>query len=66
MAKKSGLFIRQFVIGLGFLSGVFTAIRIAPQQEIIKVLGRAVGSVYPNPQVSYLFFKERSQNDDRG
>lgn len=56
MTKKSGLFIRQFVIGLGFLSGIFTAIGIDPQEEIIRVLGGAVGSVYPDPQVSYLFF----------
>jgi ABC-type multidrug transport system permease subunit len=56
MAKKSGVFIRQFVVGVGFISGVFTAIGIDPQGEIIRVIGKAVGSVYPDPQVSYLFF----------
>lgn len=55
MAKKSSIFIRQFVIGLGFLSGVFTAIGIDPQGEIIRILGKAAGSVYPDPQISSLF-----------
>jgi hypothetical protein len=56
MAKKSGLFIRQFVIGLGFLSGIFTAIGIDPQVILLRIIGNAVGSVYPGPQVSYMFF----------
>jgi hypothetical protein len=56
MAKKSGLFIRQFVIGLGFLSGIFTAIGIDPQVILLRIIGNAVGSVYPDPQVSYMFF----------
>jgi hypothetical protein len=55
MAKKSSLFIRQFVIGLGFLSGLFTAIGINPQETIIRIIGSAVGSFYPDPLVSYLF-----------
>jgi predicted branched-subunit amino acid permease len=56
MGKKGGLFIRQFVIGLGFLSGVFTAIGIDPQETVIRIIGSAVGSLYPDPQISYLFF----------
>jgi hypothetical protein len=56
MAKKSGLFIRQFVIGLGFLSGIFTAIGIDPQVILLRIIGNAVGSVYTDPQVSYMFF----------
>jgi hypothetical protein len=55
MTKKSGLFIRQFVIGLGFLSGIFTAVGIDPQQEVISLLGRAVLLYYPDPEISYLF-----------
>ena len=55
MAKKSSLFIRQFVIGLGFLSGLFTAIGFDPQDEIIKVIGGSVYTIYPDPQVNYLF-----------
>jgi hypothetical protein len=56
MAKKSSLFIRQFVIGLGFLSGLFTAIGFDPQDEIIKAVGGSVSAIYPDPQVSSLFF----------
>lgn len=55
MAKKSSVFIRQFVIGLGFLSGIFTAIGIDPQQVMISAIGNAVGSLYPGPEISYLF-----------
>jgi predicted branched-subunit amino acid permease len=55
MAKKSSLFIRQSVIGLGFLSGIFTAIGIDPQQVVISVIGTAVGSFYPDPEISALF-----------
>jgi ABC-type multidrug transport system permease subunit len=56
MGTKSSVFIRQFVIGLGFLSGAFTAIGIDPQDEVIRFIGGAVGTVYPDPQVSYVFF----------
>ncbi len=56
MAKKSSLFIRQSVIGLGFLSGLFLAIGADPQDEIIRVIGSSVHTVYPDPQVSYLFY----------
>ena len=55
IAKKSSLFIRQFVIGLGFLSGIFTAIGIDPQQVVISVIGKAVESLYPDPEISALF-----------
>jgi ABC-type multidrug transport system permease subunit len=55
MTKKSVLFIRQFVIGLGFLSGIFTAVGIDPQQVVISLVGRAVMSYYQDPEISYLF-----------
>ena len=55
MGTRSSVFIRQFVIGLGFLSGIFTAIGIDPQQEVITIVGAAVASVYPDPEISYLF-----------
>ncbi len=55
MTRKSSLFIRQSVIGLGFLSGIFTAIGIDPQDEIIGIAGSAVTAVWPDPKVSYLF-----------
>ena len=54
IAKKSSLFIREFVIGLGFLSGIFTAIGIDPQQVVISIIGKAVVSLCPDPEISAL------------
>jgi hypothetical protein len=55
MATKSRTYIWQFVIGLGFLSGVWTAIGIDPEAVIIDALGTAVGMVYPDATVRFLF-----------
>jgi hypothetical protein len=55
MARKSSLFIRQSVIGLGFLSGLFTAIGIDPEEAAIGIIGSSVQAVWPDPQVSFLF-----------
>ncbi len=55
IAKKSSLFIRQSVIGFGFLSGFFTAIGIDPEDAIIAFAGSTITTLYPDPQVSYLF-----------
>ena len=43
------------MIGLGFLSGIFTAIGIDPQDALIGIAGDAVSSLYPEPGVRYLF-----------
>ena len=56
MAKKSRAYIWQFVIGLGFLSGLWTALGIDPEEVILNVLGKAVDMVYPDPNVRYIFF----------
>lgn len=42
------------MIGLGFLSGIFTAIGIDPQQVVISIIGKAVASLYPDPEISAL------------
>jgi hypothetical protein len=55
MATKSRTYIRQFVIGLGFLSGIWTAIGIDPEAVIINALGTAVGMLYPDATVRSLF-----------
>jgi hypothetical protein len=55
MAKKSRTYILQFVIGLGFLSGLWTAIGIDPQTVIVGVLGNIVDSVYSDPAIRSLF-----------
>ncbi|MCX6683341.1 MAG: hypothetical protein NTZ37_01230 [Methanoregula sp.] len=54
MAKKSRTYIWQFVIGLGFLSGLWTAIGIDPQETILNILGNAANSVYADPAIRFL------------
>ncbi len=54
MAKKSKRYIWQFVIGLGLLSGIWTAIGIDPGSMILSVLGDMVGRVYSDPGVRSL------------
>jgi hypothetical protein len=53
--KKSRTYIWQFVIGLGFLSGLWTAIGIDPQAVILDVLGNVVDTVYSDPAIRSLF-----------
>jgi hypothetical protein len=55
MAKKSRTYIWQFVIGLGFLSGLWTAIGIDPQAVILDVIGNIVDMVYSDPAIRSLF-----------
>jgi hypothetical protein len=55
MAKKSHTYIWQFVIGLGFLSGLWTAIGINPQEIILNILGTVTESVYSDPAIRLLF-----------
>jgi hypothetical protein len=55
MAKKSRTYIWQFVIGLGFLSGLWTAIGIDPQAIIVGVLGNLADTVYSDPAIRSLF-----------
>jgi hypothetical protein len=54
MAKKSRTYIWQFVIGLGFLSGLWTAIGIDPQEIVFNILGNAADSVYSDPTIRSL------------
>jgi hypothetical protein len=54
MAKRSRAYIWQFVIGLGLLSGIWTAIGIDPGAVILEVLGDVVGTVYSDPGVRSL------------
>ncbi len=55
MAKKSHVYIWQSVIGLGFLSGLWTAIGIDPEAVILNALGKAVDMIYPDQNVRALF-----------
>ena len=56
MAKRSKTYIWQFVIGLGFVSGLWTAIGIDPQAVLLTALGNVVDTLYPIPVVRWIFF----------
>ena len=55
MAKKVHRFIWQFVIGFGFLSGLWTAIGISPENLLINALGSAVTAQYSDPALRTFF-----------
>jgi len=55
MAKRSRAFLWQFVIGLGFLSGLWTAIGIDPEALVLGALGTAFERLVPDPAVRTLF-----------
>lgn len=55
MAKRSRTYIWQFTIGLGFLSGIWTAIGIDPTEVILNTLGTATGEIYPDPALRQIF-----------
>lgn len=55
MAKRSRTYIWQFTIGLGFLSGLWTAIGIDPEEVVLNLLGTVTGEVFPNPALRQLF-----------
>lgn len=55
MAKRGRAFVWQFTIGLGFLSGLWTAIGIDPEEVLFNLLGTVTGEILPDPSVNYLF-----------
>jgi hypothetical protein len=55
MAGHSRKYIWQFTIGLGFLSGLWTAIGIDPGEVILNLLGMVTEDIYPDPMLRQLF-----------
>ena len=55
MAKRSRTYIWQFTIGLGFLSGLWTAIGIDPEEVILNLIGTTTGEIFPDPTLRQLF-----------
>jgi len=55
MTGRSRKYIWQFTIGLGFLSGLWTAIGIDPENVVLALLGTMTGQIYPDPLVRHLF-----------
>jgi hypothetical protein len=55
MARRSRTYIWQFTIGLGFLSGIWTAVGIDPEEVILNLIGSVTGEIYPDPRLRQLF-----------
>jgi small-conductance mechanosensitive channel len=55
MAKRSRTYIWQFTIGLGFLSGLWTAIGIDPEEVVLNLLGTVTGEIFPDPTLRQVF-----------
>lgn len=55
MARRSRTYIWQFTIGLGFLSGLWTAIGIDPEEVVLNLLGTVTGEIFPDPTLRQLF-----------
>jgi hypothetical protein len=53
MRKKSNLFIWESVIGLGFLSGIWTAIGISPQSVLLGLVEKSTESLYLDPSIRF-------------
>ena len=55
MARRSRTYIWQFTIGIGFLSGLWTATGIDPEEVILNLLGTATGEIISDPTIRQLF-----------
>jgi hypothetical protein len=55
MTRRSRTYLWQSVIGLGFLSGVWTAIGIDPEEVVLNTIGTAITAAYPDPTIRTLF-----------
>lgn len=56
MDKKVEYFINEFVIGLGFLSGLWIAVGIDPLAEVFKALATILNTLNPDSGFGFLFF----------
>jgi hypothetical protein len=55
MAKRTRTYIWQFTIGLGFLSGLWTAIGIDPEEVILNLIGTTTSEIIPDPRIRQIF-----------
>ena len=49
-------FVQEFVLGFGFLSGLWIHAGVDPEAEIIKALSSIVLQLAPNPMYSFAFW----------
>ena len=54
--KKVEYFINEFVIGLGFLSGLWIAVGIDPLAEVFKAFATILNTFNPDSGFGFLFF----------
>jgi hypothetical protein len=54
--NKREYFLDEFVIGLGFLSGLWIAIGVDPEAEIFKAFSTIINTLNPNSGFNILFF----------
>ncbi len=55
MAKRNSGYIWQFTIGLGFLSGIWSAVGIDPQEVLLGLLGAITRGITADPAVLRIF-----------
>lgn len=49
-------FVQEFVLGFGFLSGLWIYIGVNPEIEIIKIFVTVIREISPNPMYSFAFW----------
>ena len=49
-------FVQEFVIGFGFLSGLWIYAGVNPETEIIKALSSVIKELSPDPMYSFMFW----------
>jgi hypothetical protein len=54
--KKAEYFVNEFVVGLGFLSGLWSAVGVDPETEIFKAFSTIITALNPNSGFDILFF----------
>jgi len=55
VGKKSKSYLWESVIGLGFLSGLWTTVGINPEQVVYTAVTNAIEKSYPDPLLRTLF-----------
>jgi len=49
-------FVQEFVLGFGFLSGLWIYAGVNPETEIIKAFSSVIQELSPNPMYSFVFW----------
>jgi len=52
----SKTFVQEFVVGFGFLSGVWINIGINPETEILRAFADVINTLQPDNQIGFIFW----------